>query len=470
MPKIRSGIEFHAVSLTSLSTSGLWASNTFRLFYLVHYVDQRSGKVVHTFFVIRNTPDHPIFHLNYASMLDYKISFYIRTNRKGTDGTVPIYYRLWVLKEKLENSTGQHVASKNWDSKHQKALKCPEAKLINEVLHTIKTDLVKAITTIHLSGTEVSVENIKKVLKGEAVQEAYYLIKVTTEHNMMFEKQVGIKYSQGSYKNYKTTLAFLKEFVQHQYRRQDIPLKDVTQKLCEQYFIWLTTEKTSKQNGAAKHLQRLKKIINYAVRMGYITTNPIQSYSIVMKSVPRVALTWEEIIKIQELQLQTDVLKKIRDIFIFQVFTGLPYADIKVFSQQHLMKGIDGKFWIRMERTKTHNTFTVPLLPVALHILKQYMTFPRAVDTPIFPVLSNQKMNQNLKVIQEIAGISKSLHTHLPRHTFASTVTLLNGVPIETVSKMLGHSKLTMTQTYAKVGELKIAGDMSFLEKKLSKK
>lgn len=403
-------------------------------------------------------------------MLSYKITFYIRTNRTNQEGKAPIYYRLWLNNDKIEVSTGLHIEDRLWDEKKQIVKKSSEANLINNGIQAVRSALIEAITKLHLSGSEVTIDNVKALMKGETITETYYLINVTSEHNQMFEKQVGIKYSWGSYKNYRTTLAFLKEFVKGQFKKQDIPLKEVNQKFCELYFVWLTTVKTCQQNGAAKHLQRLKKVMNYSVRMGYIQVNPLQSYQITMKQVARVALTWEEIQKIQHLRLQTKTLEDIRNIFIFQVFTGLAYSDVKALSRKHLMKGTDDKLWLRMERTKTHNTFAVPLLQTALEILQAYMAPSQGIDEPIFPVLSNQKMNQNLKIIQEIAGISKSLHTHLPRHTFASTITLLNGVPLETVSKMLGHSKITMTQTYAKVGELKIAGDMKLLESKLNKK
>ena len=402
-------------------------------------------------------------------MINYNISFYLRTARGQEDGSAPLYARVRIDQEKYETSLGHNLHPSNWNNKKEQAIKCEHAALINSIISTFKTEIIKAITDLQLSKNEVTLENVRKLLKGEQISRTYKLIEVTVEHNQLFEKQVGTKFSHGSYKNYRTTLSFLKEFIKYQYNRNDIQLKEVNHKFCEHYFVWLTTEKTSKQNGAAKHLQRLKKIMNYAIRMGYLTTNPIQSYAISMKPVARVALTWEEITLIQGLKLQTDRLKCIRDIFIFQVFTGLPYADIKVFSNKHLIKGIDGKFWIKMERTKTHNPFAVPLLPAALEILQQYVKVDAPVDEPIFPVLSNQKMNYNLKIIQEIAGISKNLHTHLPRHTFASTITLLNGVPIETVSKMLGHSKIMATMTYARVGELKIAGDMQHLENKLTK-
>ena len=402
-------------------------------------------------------------------MLNYNISFYLRVNRLQGDGKAPIYARIRIGKEKLELSIDQSITPKYWNNARQTVNKCPEAALINSIMSAFKADALKAITNLQLTSIDISIENVKKLLKGEPVTENYTLLKVTAEHNSNFEKQVGIQYSYGSYKNYKTTLAFLKEFINSQYRKHDLPIKQLNQKFCEQYFIWLTTEKTCKQNGAAKHIQRLKKVLNYAVKMGYTDINPVAGYSVKLKIVPRIALTWEEINKILDLKLQDTRLQSIRDIFIFQIYTGLAYADIKAFCPKHIWKNIDNKIWIRMERTKTHNTFTVPLLLPAIEILQKYLPQVAYPDNPIFPVLSNQKMNGHLKVLQEIAGINKSLHTHLPRHTFASTITLLNGVPIETVSKMLGHSKISMTQTYARVGELKIEGDMLLLEEKLKK-
>jgi len=402
-------------------------------------------------------------------MFNYNISFYIRNSRRQGEGTVPIYLRLRIQKEKMEISTGQSIDPKFWNSDKQAVVKSHEAALINSLLNNSKSEVLKAITDLHLSKVEVTIDNVRKLLKGEPVVENFSLLKVVEEHNSNFEKQIGIQYSQGSYKNYKTTLCFLKEFIHQQFHKQDLPLKMVNNKFCEQYYIWLTTEKTSKQNGAGKHIQRLKKVLNYAVKMGYIANNPVTGYVVKMKIVPRIALTWDEINKIQELKLQDERLESIRDIFIFQIYTGLAYSDIKAFCRNHIWKSMDGKTWIRMERTKTRTTFTVPLLQPAMDILQKYLEPVTDKEKPIFPVMCNQKMNAHLKVIQEIAGIAKNLHTHLPRHTFATTITLMNGVPIETVSKMLGHSKITMTQTYAKVGELKIEGDMLALAEKLKK-
>jgi site-specific recombinase XerD len=401
-------------------------------------------------------------------MLNYNITFYLRNFRMQEDGKAPLYVRIRIEKEKLELSMDQSIEPKYWNNAKQLvANKCQEAALINSLMSSFKADAIKAITNLQLSAKEVSIDNVRKLLKGEQVTETYTLLKVTEEHNYNFEKLVGVQYSYGSYKNYKTTLAFLKEFINCQYHRHDLPLKQLNQKFCEQYYIWLTTEKTCQQNGAAKHIQRLKKLLNYAIKMGYIENNPIAGYVVKTKLVPRVALTWDEINKIQSLKLQDSRLEVVKDVFIFQIYTGLAYSDVKAFCSKHIWKNMDNKVWIRMERTKTRNTFTVPLLQPALEILHKYLPQIPYPDHPIFPIMSNQKMNAHLKIIQEIASISKNLHSHLPRHTFATTITLMNGVPIETVSKMLGHSKITMTQNYAKVGELKIEGDMLLLEQKL---
>ena len=174
----------------------------------------------------------------------------------------------------------------------------------------------------------------------------------------------------------------------------------------------------------------------------------------------------DEINKLVALQLQRQVLRDVRDVFLLQCYTGLSYSDIKQLSKTHISAGENGALWIRMQRQKTSVSFGVPLLPAALLILDKYL--PNAdPDKPLMPVISNQKMNDNLKLLQELAGISKNLTTHLARHSFATTITLNNGVPISTVSRMLGHTKLSTTQIYAKVLEKTIGADMLLLEQKL---
>lgn len=401
-------------------------------------------------------------------ILDYKLIYYIRTYRINSTGEAPIYLKIQIQERKMELSTKQFIKPTDWDPINELVKEGTSSVTKNQVLGKLKVDLRQVITNLYMSGQEITIENIKEVLGGGQTKKDYGLIEVVEEHNGQFEKQVGVLYSYGSYKNYKTSLSFLKEFIRSEYKTADLPLKKVNHKFCERFFIWLTTVKTCNQNGAGKHIQRLKKITNYAFMMSYVEDNPIRSYKLSFRTPMREALTWEEIGVLHKLKLVNPTLVHIRNLVLFQIYTGLAYADIKALSTEHLYKGVNGGLWLKMERTKTHNTFTLPILKPAQLILDQYITKPDVINAPIFKVMSNQKMNNNLKLIQQMAGISKRFHTHLFRHTFASTVTLQSGIPLETVSKMLGHSKITMTQIYARVGEMKIATDMKQLTKKLN--
>lgn len=428
---------------------------------------------IHTPNSLKNTPIQilvgSLIKPDFMLISDYNLCCFIKKYRTNTKGEAPLYIRIRMGEDKMELSTNQFVKPSDWDKKKELVINTSQASAKNALINKMRTMLEQTISQLIIAGVDLDISIIKRVLNGEKIGKVVRLIEATELHNIQFEKQIGIKYSYGSYKNYKTTLAFLHEFVPVEYKVQDIPLKEVNDGFCERFYDWLTTVKgTSNQNGANKHIQRIKKIVNYSLKMGYINVNPIKSYSLSFRAPQREALTWEEVQTIQNLKLQNERLEHVRNIILFQIYTGLSYADVKIFSKKHLYKGVDGNTWLKMERTKTHNTFAVPILKPAQIVLDQYIGKAISQDTPIYPVLSNQKMNAYLKIIQEIAGISKNLHTHLFRHTFASTVTLQSGVPLETVSKMLGHSKITMTQIYARVGELKISIDMKDLSDKLN--
>ena len=397
---------------------------------------------------------------------NFNIYLYLRKTRPNKENKYPVYIRVRVNKEKMEYPSGQYVDEEQWDDKKQKAHKFKEAGIVNGMLDTAKANINQAVSQLYMSKAEVTMDNIRLLLKGEAVEESHTFIKVAQEHNDNFEKQIGKKYSQGSYKNYKTTLKYLKEFVPIFSGKKDIDLKAVNYRFCEAYFTYLTTEKDCHVNGANKQIQRVKKIINYAIRSGYLQNNPMATFSIDFTPVHKVALTMDEINRLAGLELQRQVLKDVRDVFLLQCYTGLSYSDIKQLSKVHISAGENGALWIRMKRQKTSVSFGVPLLPAALMILDKYLPHTRE-DIPIMPVISNQKMNDNLKVLQELAGIPKNLTTHLAIHSFASTSTLKNGVPITTVSRMLGHTKLSTTQIYSKLLDKTIGDDMQLLEQKM---
>lgn len=397
--------------------------------------------------------------------LNFKVSFFIKPHKINSKGLLPIYARILITGNKTEISTNKQIMLHQWDKKTEKVIYHPSAEEMNTYLETFKNQIDNAHSQLFIAKEEVTIDKIRALVIGEEAVKVHTLIVTTELHNKQFETLLGTKYSYGSYKNYKTTLSYLQEFVWKYYNKRDIPLKDVNYKFCEKYFYFLTTDKPCNNNGANKHIQRLKKIINYSLKMGYTKSNTLASFSIKFAPYNRPKLSWEEILKLKKLKLSNPTLNNVLNTFLFQCFTGLSYSDVKKISKTNLITGVDGKLWISMTRTKTKQTFSVPLLQPAIKLLNTYKKVNQDVNATIFPVLSNQKMNDNLKIIGEIAGISTNLTSHVARHAFATTITLQQGVPIETVSKMLGHTNLRTTQVYATVTELKISKDMEKVKK-----
>ncbi|MEQ1799858.1 MAG: site-specific integrase [Lacibacter sp.] len=400
----------------------------------------------------------------------FSVHFVVRSNRVDKKGHAPIYARITINKQLLQFSINHKINPIEWDNSVEQAkLNSKSSSVINQAIESFKSRIYQAYSKIVATSEELTAEKLKEAFYGNKRQvKVISLIETATEHNRNFESMIGIKYSYGSYKNYKTSLKYLCEFVPKYFKKKDIPLELVNYRFCEAFYGFLTTEKKCKVNGANKQLQRLRKIVNYALKQGYLNRNPMASFTLQFTPVNKVALTIEEIGWLQQLDLKRDILQKVRDAFLLQCYTGLAYADIKQLSIENIHRDISKGYWIKMNRQKSKIAFSVPLLTPALAILEKYLSDIQ-VNRPLLPIFSNQKMNQNLKIIQELAGISKNLTTHLARHTFATTITLANGVPIETVSRMLGHTKLSTTQMYAKVLDSKIGHDMMELKQKMEK-
>jgi site-specific recombinase XerD len=218
-----------------------------------------------------------------------------------------------------------------------------------------------------------------------------------------------------------------------------------------------------------KHIERFKKMVTMAYRMEWIQKDPFGLYQLKFQKTEREFLSIEELSRIESKHIDNDRLNYVRDMFIFNCYTGLAYSDTIQLNPSNIIIGIDKEYWIKTFRQKTDTPVNVPLLPKAYSILERYRKNPVSVSNgAIFPGISNQKLNSYLKEISDICNIQKHLTFHMARHTFATTVTLTNGVPIETVSKMLGHTKITTTQIYAKVIERKVSDDMLRLRTKLN--
>jgi len=291
------------------------------------------------------------------------------------------------------------------------------------------------------------------------------LLDIFKAHNLEVESLVGKDYAAGTVERYKTCLKHLTGYVRNEYGKNDIPIRAVDNKFITGLEYYLKTTHGNSHNTAIKYIANFKKIIRIAYANDWISKDPFLHWKAKLKVVPREFLTKEEIQKIIKKEFTIGRLDQVKDTFIFCCFTGLSYADVKKLSTSDIVFGIDGERWIKTRRTKTNTQTNIPILPIAEAILKKYKDSSKLLnDERLLPVLSNQKTNSYLKEIADCCGINKNLTFHLARHTFATTVTLSNGVPIESVSKMLGHKSLKTTQHYAKILDRKVSNDMMVLK------
>ena len=254
-------------------------------------------------------------------------------------------------------------------------------------------------------------------------------------------------------------------FIKEYYNVSDISLKEVNHMFLHNFEIYLMTTCRCAPNTTAKFLQRFRTIIIMAKNNGWIHIDPFANFKIRFQKTDRGYLTQQEIDTIMQKEFTTERLEKVRDIFIFSCFTGLAYIDVKNLRQSNIRTSFDDRLWVMGKREKTGVSFSVPLLDIPKKIIEKYSG--KLPDDKVFPVASNQKMNEYLKEIGTICGIGKDLTFHMARHTFASLITLSAGVPIETVSRMLGHTNLRTTQIYAAVSSERIHRDMQAIQQRI---
>jgi site-specific recombinase XerD len=281
----------------------------------------------------------------------------------------------------------------------------------------------------------------------------------------------------GTMKNYYTTRRYIYKFLKMKRKIEDIPLSELNFQFLSDFEYFLRHHKPVDHqrpmgnNTVMKHIERLRKIIHMAIDLEWLDKDPFSRFRKKMEKTDRGYLTEDELNSIEAKSFSIERMQLVRDLFIFGCYTGLSYKDMMLLSPQHLVKGIDRKLWISTHRLKTSVPVNIPLLPKAREIVEKYKTHPRTQQIGrLLPNISNQKLNSYLKEVADCCGISKNLTFHIARHTFATTVTLSNGVPIETVSKMLGHTKIATTQIYARVVENKLSMDMEILCQKLEDK
>jgi len=396
------------------------------------------------------------------------ISFLIRKSKSELDKEYLIYIRIAMENERAEISTGRSINKDDWDNKAGKVnIKRKGAVQINKFLDVLKNKIYDHHTEMIKNDEYVTAKKLKERLLGTE-ENHRKLIETFEYHNAQMKNLLGITYSLGTIKKYNTALKHTKNFLQHQYKLKDIPLRQIKYSFITDFENYLKSIKKCNHNSTLKYIRNFRKIINIAIKNEWLTRDPFLKYQAKIIPVKREYLTKEELSQIENLKISIKRLDVVRDMFVFACYSGLAYIDISNLSKNNIRIGIDGNLWIIMEREKTKTPSNIPLLPKPHELIKKYSDFPgKRTEDYIFPAFSNQKLNAYLKEIVDLASIDKNLTFHIARHTFATTVTLANGVPIESISSMLGHKSIRTTQIYSKVVNEKVSKDMKKLKKKL---
>lgn len=401
----------------------------------------------------------------------FGIHFIIRLPKQGKGSKALIYARLTANGKRAEISLKQKVEAKAWDNVRGRARgKTAESNKLNSYLERVRTIISDGYYDLVQKRRPVTVEVVKSLFVG-VEEETLTLSKLIDYHH-----QVALgKLAAGTMKNYGTTQKYLQKFLREKLFRNDILLSELNYKFLLDFENYLANhtpkdhQKALHNNGIMKHIERFRKMVNLAVMLDWLPKDPFSSFKKHFDKVERQSLNDNELAELASKDFDIERLESVRDMFLFSCYTGLAYIDLFELSPDNIITGIDGGLWLYTSRSKTDTNVRVLLLPQARLLIEKYRDNSKAQNQgKVFPVISNQKMNGYLKEIADVCGIKKPLTFHIARHTFATTVTLSNGVPIESVSKMLGHTTIRTTQIYAKVVENKISEDMAKLKDRLT--
>jgi len=397
--------------------------------------------------------------------------FYIKKTKLDSNQKTNIYLRITVNGRRSEVSVQRKISIEKWNQSANRARGFSnESQEINQYLDLISNKINKIHQRFVDENKTFTAQNIRDKFLG-IDENQKMVLKIFQDHNNQVDKLVGKEFAALTAKRYKTAKKHVEEFIKKEYKQDDIPVQDIDHKFITGLEYYLKTERNCGHNSAVKYISNFKKIVRIAYANDWISKDPFFNWKARLKTVDREFLSEEEIQNIIDKNVHIPRLDLVKDIFIFSCYTGLAYIDVKKLAKDNIVIGIDGSKWINTKRAKTDSRSNIPMLPMAQVILDKYSKHPDILNSEkLLPILSNQRMNSYLKEIADLCGITKNLTFHLARHTFATTVTLTNGVPIESVSKMLGHKSLKTTQHYAKILDKKVSFDMNILRDKLNLK
>jgi Site-specific recombinase XerD len=400
----------------------------------------------------------------------FKVTFLLQKGKVKSDGKAPIVTRIIVNGEMAHFSTQQSVDPTRWDTKANRTYGLTQDdKTINAVLDEIKSSLFRHYYDMQAKGESISALKLKNKLcstEEKPIKSTMDLFdKFITEYAELVKAR---GYGKEALIRYKICKNRVQEFLKDEMHANDISIDAINKRLLDKFYLW--NRKTYKigNNTAIHFMHKFSTVYKMAWDYGWVTGNPFHMLNLRKDRTERAYLTIDELERLANREFTSERLERMRDIFLFCCYTGLSYIDVKTLTTDNLVRKNDGKLWIVTKRTKTEVPVNVPLLEIPLRLIKKYE--PLRKGNLVFPVYSNQKSNDYLKEIAALCGINKDVTFHVARHTFATTVTLENGVPVESVSKMLGHTNIQTTQIYARITERKINLDMDQLSKKLDPK
>jgi len=396
------------------------------------------------------------------------IHLWVRKDRVNKNGLLPIVVRLSLGNKRANIQPRMFVKAENWDPVKQRVRsKDIDAKIINSSLDIIKQKIWTIYQRLLLSD-QLSLEEIMNQYANKKTEPRKGLMQLIQVHNDEFKRRLSIDRTESTYEKYLYTQQKVEAYVKHRYKKAEVPLTQVNKKWVSDFYLFLRSEHNNQHNTAAKYIKNLKHIMSYGVELGWLADNPTTGFTCGYKETKQEILGPDELARIEAKRFTIPRLELARKLLLLQCYTGLAYADMVKLQKTHLDQGPDGKTWLCLRRSKTDTEVRFPLLKTAIDIIKDLASVADANDTRLLPnVYCNQKMNAYLKEIADLCSIQKRLTTHVGRRTMASTVLLGNGVPIETISKILGHLKISTTQVYAKVGDSILSKEIMQLEKKL---
>lgn len=401
----------------------------------------------------------------------FNVLFFIRKTRTLRSGETPIMLRITIEGQLAEMQLKRSINPNLWNQVKGRCTGKDNTSLeINRYLDSVKLRLLDIHRNLEIEDKLINPMEIKRRFLG-LDEEHKLLFQVFQEHNDKCRELIGKDYAKVTISRYDTCLKYLREMTLKQYHMKDIPMKEVNQAYIQDYIHFLKTEKNLSENTLIRYMKVIKKITNMAIANDWMAKDPFINIRFHEQEVHKEFLTKEELEKLRKKKFDIPRLDLVRDVFLFQCWTGLAFIDVFDLKQEHIIPDNEGNLWVRKSRQKTNIMCNIPLLDIPLQILDKYKNDPLCKKRGVLlPVLSNQKMNSYLKEIADFCGIKKNLSTHTGRHTFSTVVALANNVSLENIAKMLGHTNTRMTQRYAKVLDQTIMQDMQRVRENFAKK